>query len=211
MRRFSRSSRQASLAHAVFALGVGILSMGSGCAAIHHASNDAWPGHSQIRAKGPARSEPSAQQTRPDRTRRDASFALAERAMRRQGVTFGTDGSPEAIYAYATMRHKTIAPREAGLGDLVFFDHLSRGEKENCGSHVGVVVDVAPNGAITFKEHRDGQLRKSVLHPEWTRHRRDPQGRVINSFLRPKLKSDPVGTRYYAGEMLCRVIRVKSS
>src|SRR5207247_1258186 len=37
--------------------------------------------------------------------------------------------------------------------------------------------------------------------------RRDAQGRVRNTFLRPKRPDDPPQARYFAGDMLCAVVR----
>ena len=39
--------------------------------------------------------------------------------------------------------------------------------------------------------------------------RRATDGRILNSFLRPRLADDPPDARYFAGEMLCAVGRAR--
>jgi len=68
-----------------------------------------------------------------------------------------------------------------------------------------VVVD----GRIAFLEVRGGQLYRGFVDPRQPLTRRDDRGEILNSFLRAKHLSDPDGTRYFAGEMLCGVARIR--
>ncbi len=144
---------------------------------------------------------------RSDAPRPMTAAAPIERALHERGVRFGTDGSVEALYAYAHGRHENLDPRQARVGDLLFFDTTQRGTA--CGTHVGMVTGIAPGGALKFQEWREGVQRESVVDPMRPTRRRDEQGRVINTFLRARQQGDDSALRYYAGEMLCAVIRVR--
>ena len=67
---------------------------------------------------------------------------------------------------------------------------------------------VGPDGRITFVEARGGHVRRSVVDPGHPALRRDARGRITNSFLRPMAMDDPPGSRYFAGDMLCAVVRL---
>jgi hypothetical protein len=69
------------------------------------------------------------------------------------------------------------------------------------------LVDLVDSGGrIIFREWRAGSARRSYVHPGQPRTRR--QGAlVLNTFLRIKLPDDPPATRYFAGELLCAVVR----
>jgi hypothetical protein len=126
------------------------------------------------------------------------------------GFRFGTDGTPGALWGYMRTSHEPVDPNEARPGDVVFFDTRSRGEDQlDCADRVGLVESVGEGGRIAFIEARGGQLYRGYVDPRQPMTRRDEQGKIINSFLRPKRLSDPDGTRYFAGEMLCGVARVR--
>jgi hypothetical protein len=129
---------------------------------------------------------------------------LVERSLHERGLTFGTDGSVASLYEYLHDSERVVAPSQAEAGDVVFFD-LGGG----CGGHVGLVDAVDREGRIAFRERRAGELLHSYADPGQPTARRDARGRVRNSFLRPRRPDDPPSYRYYAGEMLCEVIRVK--
>jgi hypothetical protein len=135
------------------------------------------------------------------------SVEIVERALRERGLRFGTDGTPESLYAYVRFSHELVPPAQARAGDIVFFDLGEHG----CGEHLGLVEAVEGQGRITFRESRAGVVRRSFVHPGAPRVRRDPEGRVLNSFLRPRRMEDPPEARYFAGEMLCAVGRVNGS
>lgn len=131
---------------------------------------------------------------------------LVERSLRDRGLDFGTDGSVRALYSYAVSQHEAVDPRQARPGDLVFFD--STADATGCGNHVGLVEGIAPGGALKFRERRDNEERASIADPLRPARRRDDAGRVINTFMRARQPNDAVGTRYYAGQMVCSVIRI---
>lgn len=132
---------------------------------------------------------------------------LVERALRRRGLRFGTDGTPGGLLAYVSHRHRLVPPTQARPGDVVFFD-LGSGR---CADHVGLVEARHPGGRLSFRESRDGEARTSLAHPGRPTDRRDEDGLVLNTFLRPRRPDDPLGARYFAGDMLCAVGRLSPS
>lgn len=172
---------------------LGLASLAAGCAAAPRP----WPLVSAVHTKG---------HKRPPK-RPITAATLVENSLQRRGLSFGTDGSVQALYSYATMRHESIDPREARPGDIVFFD-TSSGEGR-CGGHVGLVQGIAPGGALKFRERRNEEDRESVADPMRPSQRRDDNGRVINTFMQPRKPNDREGTRYYAGQMVCAVVRVR--
>ena len=129
---------------------------------------------------------------------------LVESALQKRGVRFGTDGSVGSLYTYIKNEQALIPARSARAGDVVFFNI----EGEECADHVGVIESVDA-GRIAFREARDGQVRTSYVDPGAPSSRRGPDGRILNSFLRPRRTDDPPAARYFAGEMLCAVGRVR--
>jgi hypothetical protein len=140
--------------------------------------------------------------------RPDEGAALVVRGLRKAGLRFGTDGSTRALWGYMRTSHRIIDADDARPGDVLFFDTQGReGSAPACADHAGIVEAVDTRGRITFVEARGGEIRQSFLDPDRPLVRRDPDGTVVNSFLRPKRIDDPPGTRYFAGEMLCGVAR----
>lgn len=135
--------------------------------------------------------------------------ALVTRSLRERGLTFGTDGTMGAVYAYLRDRHQVVPPAEARPGDIVFFDLT--GDGGDCGGHGGVIEEVDETGRIEFRERRAGAIRRSFAHPGEPVTRRDERGRLLNTFLRPRRQEDPPATRYFAGEMLCAVARPQAA
>jgi hypothetical protein len=129
-----------------------------------------------------------------------------EESLHSRGVRFGTDGSAPALFAFVRERFAEIPAASASTGDVLFFD-LGAG----CGGHAGLVETSEPSGRIGFREWRDGNSRHSYVTPREPVLRRDGQGRIMNTFLRPKRMDDSPETCYFAGEMLCAVFHVPSS
>jgi len=176
---------------------VGLLAIATlvlGCGA--QTTQAPWPLVQEAHAKG--------RKATPKRPMNAAT--LVEASLRDRGLRFGTDGSVKALYSYATQTHERVNAQEARPGDVVFFDTSRAGNQ--CGGHVGLVQGFAPGGALKFRERRGGEERVSVADPQRPGQRRDEDGRVINTFIRPVKPDDPAGTRYYAGQMVCAVVRV---
>src|ERR1039457_119978 len=129
---------------------------------------------------------------------------LVEESLHARGIRFGTDGSVPALLAFMREQFAQVQADQARGGDVLFFD-LGAG----CGAHVGLVETAEPGGRIGFREWRDGSSRHSYVTPHDPYLRRDPRGRIMNSFLRPKRMEDPAETTYFAGEMLCAAFRVE--
>lgn len=140
----------------------------------------------------------------------DETSALIVERIRAAGFRFGTDGTPGALWGYMRTSHQVVDPTAARAGDVVFFDTRSRDEDElSCSDRVGLIESVDAGGRITFLESRGGQLYRGYVDPRQPLARREEGGEIANSFLRPKRLSDPDGTRYFAGEMLCGIARVR--
>jgi hypothetical protein len=132
--------------------------------------------------------------------------AMVEGTLRKRGVRFGTDGTVSSLFTYMRIEQALVPPRSARAGDVLFFNIT--GDGGDCADHAGV-VEAVEDGRIAFKEVRDGQVRTSYVDPLQPSLRRSPDGRIINSFLRPRRTDDPPEARYFAGEMLCAVGRVR--
>src|SRR5204862_6912320 len=76
------------------------------------------------------------------------SVEIVERSLRERGLRFGTDGTPESLYAYVRYSHELVPAAQARPGDIVFFDLGDHG----CGEHLGLVEAVEGEGRITFRE-----------------------------------------------------------
>lgn len=142
--------------------------------------------------------------------RGDEGSLFVERALRRQGFRFGTDGSTRALWGYLRNAHSVIAPSAARPGDVLFFDTGSTDEAPGCDyatDHAALVTDVDPSGRLTFLEARAGKIRTSFADPAHPTLRRSATGEIANTFLRPKAIDDPPGTRYFAGDLLCGAAR----
>lgn len=136
------------------------------------------------------------------------SAAFVAGALRQTGLRFGTDGTTGALWGYMSQSHQLIAPAAARPGDVLFFDTRADPDDAGCADHAALVAEVEPDGRIVFAEVRDGAFRKSVVDPVRPTVRRNERGEIANSFLRAKTIDDPPGARYFAGEMLCGVVRV---
>jgi hypothetical protein len=130
-----------------------------------------------------------------------ASFI--EKSLHRKGLVFGTDGSAQALHAYLAGKFPKLPAREAASGDIIVFD-LGQG----CGGRIGVIEQVDSTGRIVFREQVEGAFQESHATPSLPYQRRDERGRILNTFLRPKRINDPIGTRYFAGDMICALFRV---
>jgi hypothetical protein len=130
---------------------------------------------------------------------------LVVQALRARGVSYGSDGTLAGLLSYVEASHQVVPATEARPGDVVFFNVAGPG----CADHAGVVEAVDPSGRIVFRESRGGRVRQSFVYPWAPALRRGPDGRILNSFLRPRRMDDPPGARYFAGEMLCAVGRLQ--
>jgi hypothetical protein len=128
---------------------------------------------------------------------------VVERSLHERGIRFGTDGTPGSLYQFLHSQFPEVRASQARAGDVLFFD---MGDGSGCGGHTGLVDLVDDNGRLVFREWRDGSARRSYVHPGQPRIRRDGT-QILNTFLRVKLPDDPPSTRYFAGELLCSVVR----
>jgi len=175
---------------------VGIVALASGCSTA--VSQTIQVPVTQVRSAGAVRVADARKNGR-------VASSPVEESLRVRGIRSGTDGSSPALFAFVRERFAEIAPLHAGRGDVLFFD-MGNG----CGGHAGLVETVEPAGRIGFRERRDGDTRHSYVSPRTPYLRRDGQGRIMNTFLRPKRMDDGPETTYFAGEMLCAAFHVES-
>ena len=136
----------------------------------------------------------------------NTAVGVVERSLHERGIRFGTDGTSGSLYQFLHAQYPEVAASEARPGDVLFFD---MGDGSGCGGHTGLVDLVDSSGRLVFREWRDGSARRSYLHPGQPRTRRDG-ALILNTFLRVKLPDDSPSTHYFAGELLCGVVRPQS-
>ena len=85
------------------------------------------------------------------------------------------------------------------LGDLVLFDE---------GWLVGLVTSVRDDGTAEFVYAQRGVVRRGWVNGLYGRNKRDAEGRILNTFVRPYQAGDRSGQRYLAGEMLTGFVRL---
>jgi hypothetical protein len=157
-------------------------------------------------ARYEARHEPADAEPGP---RPDEGAAFVVRTLHAAGLRFGTDGSTRALWGYMRTAHRLVPAAAARPGDILFFDTQGTGGQPDCADHAGIVERVGSGGRIAFLELRGGRVRHSFVDPARPALRRDGQGEILNSFLRPLRTDDPQGARYFAGQMLCGVARAR--
>jgi len=144
------------------------------------------------------------------RGRSEASdFVVA--ALQGAGLRFGTDGTVRSLWQYLRSAHRSVSPTSARPGDIVLFRVTpgDAGDPLPCDApdRVGIISAVDPQGKIGFVEARDGRKLTSYVDPAHPNLRRDPEGRILNSFLRPVRAGDPFPQPLLAGETLCAISR----
>jgi len=138
----------------------------------------------------------------------DEGAVFVVRTLHASGLRFGTDGSTRALWGYLRTSHRLVSPSSARPGDVLFFDTNGTGERPECADHAALIEHVSRSGRIAFVEAREGRIQHSFVDPARPDSRRDEQGLVLNSFLRPLRADDPPGARHFAGQMLCAIVRL---
>jgi hypothetical protein len=207
----SSSQRLPRIPHTLGALVVMIFAGWFGCG---HSRTEgrrlpAWVFESS-RAENPSgtrRSAPRRPRPRGGISGRSEAADLVVSALQSNGLRFGTDGSVASLWGYLKNSYSTVVPSEVRPGDVLFFETQAAPE-EGCDppNHVALVSAV-DDRRIAFIESRDGRVRQSYADFGRPWLRRDDNGRVLNTFLRPKKIGDPADTPTFAGEMVCAAIR----
>jgi hypothetical protein len=141
---------------------------------------------------------------------RDPAADLVVAALQDQGFAFGTDGSMGALWGYLRNGHRKVRASDVQPGDVVFFQlHPDRRRGCDDPDHAGLVVEPGRDGRVAFLERRAGETRKSYVDPTRPLARRDAEGRIRNSFLRPRQVGDSAEVPLYAGEMFCAAVRAR--
>jgi hypothetical protein len=104
----------------------------------------------------------------------------------------------EALVSAARTAGALSVARTPAPGDLVVFEE---------GWLVGVVTAVRGDGAVEFVYAARGVVRRGWLAPTRPSDQRDPEGRILNTFVRPRRPADTRGQRYLAGELYTGLVR----
>jgi hypothetical protein len=204
---------------ATLAIGIGFALAGagvtSGCA--HRAETRRLPGwvFQSSRTEPAGGGAPARRRPRPQPIGgmhgRDESSDFVVAALQASGLRFGTDGSVPSLWGYLRMSHATVPAADARPGDILFFrlapDQPGRPIACDAPDHAAIVATIEDHQRIAFIEERNGRTLRSYVDPGQPRLRRDAEGRVHNSFLRPPRIGEPLDSPLYAGEMLCAVAR----
>ncbi len=124
----------------------------------------------------------------PELARVEDGPALVALADRRGALTPAAPGSP-----LPSLR----------LGDLLVFDRVVAADPA---SLVAVVVSVDERGVVEIVYLARGVVRRGFVFPAEPAARRDPAGRVLNTFIRHNDGGDPRGTPHLAGELIAAAI-----
>ena len=137
------------------------------------------------------------------RDKRDP-FAVGIEWARALGRT--TDGATSAdLLAWAESSSRLADPTEAALpGDLLVFDHATSDSEADL---IAVVIDRDARGVTEYVYLGNGVVRRGFVDVTRPATRRDPQGVVVNTYLRHGKRWPAKGTHYLAGELLAHVIR----
>ncbi len=92
-----------------------------------------------------------------------------------------------------------------GIGDLVFFSNTyDRNRDRHLNdrlTHVGIVETIDSDGTITFIHQVNGGIHRYVMNLKRPHQHQDESGKVLNSYLRRRRRSDGAGTPYLTGSL----------
>jgi len=108
-------------------------------------------------------------------------------------------GAPDPQTFVAALRDRLHPDLVPLAGDLVVFED---------GWLVGVVTSVRSDGTVEFIFSRGGVVRRGFLNTSFRGRRRDAQGRILNTFVRPFKSGDPPSQKYLAGELVTGYLRL---
>lgn len=134
---------------------------------------------------------------------RDDCSGYVSAIMTRAGAPM--DGVVASIWDLAVEHDALHWDEVPAVGDLVFFDDTHDrdhdGEWNDALTHIGLVIDVDPEGVATFAHGGTSRGRTTgridVRRPSLNRE----DGRVVNSYVREPEPWDPAGSPYLAGEL----------
>jgi hypothetical protein len=115
------------------------------------------------------------------------------------------DGRVQSIYELAVAHH-ALHWDHPRVGDLLFFDDTwdrdSNADYDDELTHIGVVIDVAPDGRATYANGGTSRGRTTGtidIDRPWVH--RDADGSMVNSYVREPAADDPPDAQYLAGEL----------
>jgi hypothetical protein len=135
------------------------------------------------------------------------TFAVAV-AARLTSTEMPTVVSGPDFLLWAQVRATVAEPTAAVVpGDLLVFDRAVGGAPA---SLVAVAVGRDPRGVTEMIYLSGGVVRRGFVDASRPRTVRDAERRIVNSFLRHGRDWPPEGTRFLAGELLARIVRLRA-
>jgi len=133
------------------------------------------------------------------RAARDDCSGLTELAYRQSDLTLLPESAAPGESAVSAIYRKAALlgsfRKEPRRGDLVFFretyDRNRDGQRNDGLTHIGIVVDVEPDGTVTFVHRAGGGVKRSKLNVRHPEARKDARGRVLNDWLRRGERNTP--------------------
>lgn len=107
----------------------------------------------------------------------------------------------EFVGRYGTLY--TMTP--PGQGDLIFFSNTYDRDRDGLLNddltHIGIVEEVDSDGTVTFIHNVHHGVGRYVMNLDFPHQHRNAQGKIINSYLRKRRRSDRKNTPYLAGSL----------
>lgn len=116
------------------------------------------------------------------------------------------DGVVASIYDLAVV-HDVLHWRDVpAVGDLVFFDNThdrnDNGDWDDMNTHIGVILEVDPDGTALFAHSGTSQGRATGrINVARSGEYKDQQGNVLNNYLRSPEAGDKPTATYLTGEL----------
>ncbi len=117
----------------------------------------------------------------------------------------GTTGAD--LVTWAGSANRLDDPTDAAQpGDLLVFDHATSDAESDL---IAVVIERDPRGVTEYLYVGNGVIRRGFVDPTRPASKRDPQGVVVNTYLRHGRRWPAKGTHYLAGELLAHILRTR--
>lgn len=116
------------------------------------------------------------------------------------------DGVVASLYDLAVVHDALHWDSVPSVGDLVFFDNTTdrnrNGEWDDMNTHIGVVIDVEPDGTAVFAHSGTSAGRATGrINVARSGEYKDGTGRKLNTYLRSPEAWDPPTAGYLTGEL----------
>lgn len=108
----------------------------------------------------------------------------------------------KTIYDNVNRKGVVFSKGEVKPGDIVFFSNTYGRYGHKRFSHVGIVESIHEDSTISFIHRSSSGVVRDRMNLKKPHFRKDPRtGKILNSYLRRKRRSDPSNARYLTGEL----------